>query len=208
MRGIRVFKVLAVVLLLLLLGPAPVSAVIFPEVEKTTATLIGEDGKGNFTIFLKQTQTGTNDLVFIMDLAVQSNFDFRGCHEDSIVFEDDPFAFCERDLWVAVLLPDRRLFFLQLLRGFSLSIQDAGSLDTLPDLPGVQPYLRLGGLFVPSDIAVDPYPSRGRLFGLPQTVVNALPPGRYSIFAGYTTRVTRATDLFDLFAKAVSNVDQ
>jgi hypothetical protein len=46
------------------------------------------------------------------------------------------------------------------------------------------------------------------LFFISQVVVNSLPAGQYSIFAGFTTLVTRATNLFDLFAKAVSNVAQ
>lgn len=201
--------------MLLLLGPAPVSGVTSPKDEKTTVQLIGEDGEGNFTIFLKQTQIGTNDFVFIMDLAVQSNFNFGACiADDSDVPEDD----CERDLWLAILFPDGRLFFINLLRGLNLSIQDAGSLNTLPDLPGIKPYLRLGRYSIetlegdptniPPEFDIDPHPSRRNLFVLPQTVVNALPPGQYSIFAGYTTPVKSATNLFDLFAKAVSNVAQ
>ncbi len=154
MRRITVLKVLAVVLLLL--GPAPVSAATHPEDEKTTVSLIGEDGKGNFTILLKQTKTNTNDFVFIMDLAVSSNYDYEGCKQERDPTDSRPVEiqlFCARDLWVAILVPDSRLFFLELGPGPSLSVQFAGSLVTFPFLDfEVNPYLTLG--------ATIPFPPR------------------------------------------------
>jgi len=196
-------------LLTMLFTPATVFAAVTPEQEEATVDLIGLDAKGDFTIFLEKTQTGTSDIAFVMGVAIQTNFDGISCRSVFQFRDDtDEVEFCERDLWVAVLLPDSRLFFLQLLNGPSLAIQDAGSLNTLPDLPGVQPYLRLGGSTHRFAVAKTPTPPAMNLFFISQTAVNALPAGKYSIFAGFTTRVARGDDLFDLFANAVSNVAQ
>jgi len=194
----------------LVLAPATVSAVTFPKDEKTTVDLIGLDAKGDFTIFLKKTQTGTNDVAFVLGVTIGSNFEWVRCFLEMqfrLFDEDETSDFCERDLWVAIVTPDGRLFFLQRLQGASLSIQDAGSLNTLPHLPGVQPYARLGAK-TPFDFLVEPYPPALNLFFISQAVVNSLPAGRYSIFAGFTTRVAQGNNVFDLFAHAVSNVAQ
>jgi hypothetical protein len=211
MRGTTGLKALAVVLLVFV--PAAVSATIFSSDEKTTVDLIGLDAKGDFTIFLEKTQTGTSDIAFVLGVSVASNFDHPVCitqpPELARLEPDEVQDFCERDLWVAILAPGGRLFFLQRLEGPSLSIQDVGSLDNLPFLPGVQPYARLRGLASqPIDFPESPYPPALNLFFISQAVVNSLPAGQYSFFAGFTTRVTRATDLSDLFTKAVSNVAQ
>lgn len=195
---------------LLLLGPAPVSATILAEDEKTTVQLIGEDGNGNVTIFLKQTTTNTNDLVFIMDLAVNSNYDYAGCIEAASVFRDRSRSegFCARDLWVAILFPDDRLYFLVLEPGLTLSAQFAGFRAYLPYISPVFPYLTLGALTLNPPLDIKPYPSRGHLFGITQAVINGLPPGEYSIFAGYTTLKLHTENIEDLFAALVSNVAQ
>lgn len=202
MKGITVLKVLAVMLLLLVVGSAPVSAVTQARDEKTTITLIGEDGQGRFTIFLQQTQVGTNDIAFLMDLAVSSNYDYEGCEQETGP-ED-----CRRDLWVAVLLPDGGLVFLRLRPGLILDLQAAGNVSTFPLINEVWPYLTLGvGEYPYPELNIKPYPSRGHLFGITQAAVNGLPPGKYTIYAGYTTRVFSAKDIIvDIFSHAVSNI--
>ena len=214
MRGITVLKVLAVVLLVI--GPAPVSAVPWARDEKTTITLIGEDAQGRFTNFLQQTQIGTNDFALIMDLAISSNYEYDAClrNVDPFNYFNDVQFLCARDLWVAVQMPNSELIFLELGPGLSIGVYHAGFLITFPFIDFMRPYFVLGAVFPPPlpGLDIKPYPSRGHLFGITQAFVNSLQPGSYSIFAGYTTTVgnnNHANNIIeDIFNNAVSNIAQ
>jgi hypothetical protein len=46
------------------------------------------------------------------------------------------------------------------------------------------------------------------VFALTQRLVNFLPPGRYIVVAGYTTRIESAYRLAEVASRLVSNVDQ
>lgn len=199
----KIARLFPIALAWVLLAPASATAGTFPEFQQTAVTLNGTDDKGQFTIFIRQTTTGSNQIVFVLTAHTFSDFDFNGCGRD---FDNED---CQSFLWVAVLIPDGRLFFFE-HRGDSISILEGGSLDGLPFLSRVRPFIRLG-----FDVGPDyegprlvPYPQNLPLFAFPQTAVNALPIGTYTFFAGYTTHLPSTTDLGELFRKKVSNISE
>lgn len=198
-------RLVALAVAVLLLLPAPAAA------EQTFVELDGVDGQGRFTIFLEKTPRDSEDYVFFLRAArITSDYQWRQCYNGPADAER-----CERDLWVAAVSPplgpsgDVLVFLIKVIDGRKWDLRLLGLFAAVRAgdsfLTSVPPSFRLG--VTGEAVFVEPYPSSGGVyFGLTQARVNTLPPGAYSFYVFYTTRVPDARSLLDLLPHIVSNV--